>query len=246
MEKLTFKQFLLLENGRLEYFVKTFGSKLIDAAAKDVSARNIHDPYEILERLKAMDPTQGKSLMFLVPKYIAGQFRLEDATRVTAALERFYKIRSTLPNKDLNQFKTIHDLYDVVEQQPAEQQAISGKQQKKIIKQEGAEKIIEAPNFMVLRLISGEAACYYAAGTKWCTSDPEVFKSYAKNGDIYVIIVKDQQGRTRKFQYHYESGQVMDERDAPISKADIKLLSSFPEWYQFVDMQVQRHYKELK
>lgn len=247
MEKLTFKQFLLLEDGRIEYFVKTFGQKLIDAATRDVSAQNIHDPYKIVERLKAMDPVQGKSLIFLVPKYIAGQFRLEDAPRVTAALEHFYKIRTTLPNKDLNQFKTIHDLYEIVEKQPSNQlQQISGKQRKKVAKLKGAEKIIDTSNFTILRLISGDAACYYAAGTKWCTSNPNVFKRYADRGDVYVIIVKDQQGNVRKFQYHYETDQIMNERDQPISEKDIKLLSSFPEWYEFIDMQIQQHYRELK
>lgn len=242
---ISFKTFLLFEDGRIDYISQALGQKLMHAARQDVSTRSLHSPQEVLEKLKAMDPLQGKTLMFLATKYINREFRVEDQPRVAAALERFYKIRNSLPNKDINQYKSLHDLYAAVEQSTEQTPTVSGKQLKRSTKEQGAEKIISTPNFLVLRLLSGEAACYYAADTKWCTSDPNTFQSYASQGDIYVIIVKDKKGQTRKFQYHYHSGQIMNERDAPLTKSEVQLLSSFPEWYEFIDAQVQRHYKEI-
>jgi hypothetical protein len=79
------------------------------------------------------------------------------------------------------------------------------------MKAEGAEYVINDPDFKILRLKTHEAACHYGSGTKWCTAGRDskgTFDHYAQQGDLYVIIAKN-----RKFQMHYESGQLMDEKD---------------------------------
>lgn len=244
--KTSFKTFLVESNKKQEFVAKNMGNKLMNAARNDISARNVaHDPLEIVQALAKLDPQNGKNLLFLATKYANGQFRLEDAERVKNALTQFQQIKKNLPSQDINQFKSIHDLYDAVEsEEPTPSQ--SKRQQKQKLKQEGTEVVIKGPGIIILRLLTEQAACYYAAGTKWCTSNEDTFMSYARKGDIYVIMVKDQNGNTRKFQFHYSSNQIMDEKDRELSQSDIKLLSSFPEWYQFVDMMVKKHHSELR
>lgn len=240
----SFKYFLTEQNKREEYIAQAFGSKLMPAAHNDVSARGMHEPIQVVQALAKIDPKNGKNLQFLASKYAAGEFRFEDANRVRSAIEQFYKVRGALEKKDINQYKSIHELYDVVEKAPTEVK--SNRSEKRQIKQEGSDVVLKGPNFLILHLLTGQAACYYASGTKWCTSDVGTFENYARQGLIYVIFVKDKEGNTRKFQFHYESGQVMNEKDRALSKSEIDLLSSYPEWYQFVDMMVKKHHKELE
>lgn len=232
----------LFENKRVEHIATAMGKKIMAAAHNDVSANNA-SPEEILQQLLKIDPSNGKMLQYLATRYAAREFRLEDAERVGTALKQFIYKRPNLPKKDINQYKSIHDLYDAVEEAPEAEP--SNKAKKKMAKHEGSEVFMQGPNFIVIHLLTGEAACYYAAGTKWCTSNSSTFENYAKDGSIYVIMVKDEKGKTRKFQFHYESGQVMDEVDRSLSQQDIQLLSSYPQWYEFIDTMVKRHHVEL-
>lgn len=233
----------LTEDNRIDFIVSKQGEKIQSAAQNDVSARNFREPAQVVQKILSFDPTKGKALQFLVNKYIAKEFRIEDGKRVQDALTAFVKKRNVLEKKDINQYKSLHDLYDAVEAAPEAE--VSKRQQEKQIKVEGTEAIFKKADFIILRLITAEAATFYAAGTKWCTSAPSTFESYARQGPIFVIMVKDG-GATRKFQMHYHSGQIMDEKDRNITKTDIALLSKHQEWYKFVDMLVKKHWSALK
>lgn len=215
---------------------------MVSAATDDVSASRLQDPRQVIQAIRKMDPTNGKFLQYLIGRYIAREFRLEDHARVRAALEAFTQKRQGLAQKDITQYKSIHDLYDAVEGAPDPE--LSKKQQVKDIKGRGAETVVKTPTFTIVRLMSSDAATFYAAGTKWCTSNSDMFKRYASRGDIFVIMVKDKSGKTRKFQLHYQLGQLMDEKDRLPSDEDIALLSSHPEWYDFVDQLASRHWHE--
>lgn len=250
---------LLMEGPKEDLIISKQGDKIEAAARNDISARHL-DVSGVLERLKGMDPTGGKYLQFLVNKYIAGQLRIEDKEKVLDTLTRFVQVLPTLPNKDINQFKKFIDLVRAVAPKrdaTVDATPVSKKQQAKMEKAEGADVVVQGPGIKIVHIKTPQAAKFYRAGTRWCTTDENTFLSYAKQGNIYVIMAHSDTPytnttsgittNTRKFQFHYDSSQIMDEDDRPLSENsdDIELLSQYPEWYQFVDMMIKKHHYDL-
>lgn len=158
------------------------------------------------------DPSKNKQFtQWIVQRYHEGNFRQEDAGRIKTALAGFAQHQSKLPHKDLNQYKTLRSVEDAVAPHTG---TLSGKQEKKLIKAEGADLIHENEHSTIHHIKTEEAACQYGAGTKWCTAgrNDNRFDSYNKEGPLYVI-----QGKKdgRKYQYHAASNQFMDEEDEP-------------------------------
>jgi len=235
---------LLFEASKVEYVIKTFGEKLV-AAARKVESGNPEEltPEAITAKLETADPTGNKEyLVWLALQYVRGSFRLEDTSRLRNDLEKFHKIKKTLENKDIMKYD-MDALYNAIES-GEENPVLTKGEMERSVKSQGSEKIIDEPNFTVLELKSKEAACFYGKGTKWCTAADEnnMFDSYAKSGKMYFILVNDD-GKQRKFQLHFNSGQFMNERDVPLSAAEIAMLSKFPGYKKFLNMLVDHHYK---
>jgi hypothetical protein len=257
MKKITLLQFLLSEGieQKMELLTKQFGTKLLDAADKDGSAKSLlkdHEPAQnvkhIITTLSQADPSgeRGAFITFILRMYSLRQFRVEDVERIKDTLSEFIKKKNSLPpeQKDINRFANLDQLYDAVE---GTEEHKSNRSVKKETKQTGVEVLIKTDKFLAVRLLTHEAACYYASGTKWCTVNKSNFDHYSKNDPLFVIIIaeKDAQGRQRKFQFHYESGQLMNERDQEITKTEIKLLSSYPEWSKFLEKIIKDKYMSM-
>ena len=239
-------EFVVLENAdaRVKYIVDNMGKKLSDAAAKDSSSR-ADNPTEIVQTLLKADPTNGQAIMWLTRMYSKGAFKMEDVNRVRNDLTDFFRVRSKLANKDLNSYKDLNQLYDAIESVQGEP-TTSKRQQKQAIKHEGAQYVINTPEFKVLEIKNHDAACFYGSNTKWCTAskdDPSMFNTYTEQGPLFVVIT-NRDGKQRKFQLHYESDQFMDERDNPVPEKDIQYLSSFPEYADFLNMLIDKHYSK--
>ena len=101
----------------------------------------------------------------------------------------FHKHLARIKNKDINSYKELIDLKDVVDEaeKAAEEKRIS-KQAKKVF--ENDEAVIYAP-FTV------QASCKYGAGSRWCiagtsgtnNSNPH-FDDYSKHSNFYFFINK--------------------------------------------------------
>ena len=237
----------LFEN-RSDFIAKSLGTKLVDAIKRDSAAAKKKDewtPSDVVAELASMDPTHNQSLLqWVANRYVAGDFRIEDAPRVRKALETFDQVKKKLTNKDIGQFKHLSDLEDEVEKHVDTPEVKSAKQQAREIKDGGVKKIIDTPNFKVLEVLNQEAACYYGKGTKWCTAadDNNMFEHYSK--DLYIIIAGTGENQ-RKFQMHPTSDQFMDEKDRPVGKSDIALLSKYPEYKDFLNMMIHKFYDPL-
>ena len=230
---------ILVEN-REAYVLSTFGNKLSNVQ-HDQQARGL-PPEQIIQKLVGADPSKNKQyLLFLAKLYSAGQFRLEDVNRIKQEIQKFEKVKPKLPqqSRDINRISSLRDLYALLE--PFEDQEVKSKRSvKQDIKQQGAKTIIDTPNFKVIIPTTKEAACFYGRGTKWCTAATEsdnMFDHYNQQGSLYVIIAGD-----RKFQLHMEADQFMDEHDNDISSKDIAYLSKYPEYKQFLEMLINKHY----
>lgn len=248
------KKLYLTEGKKEEYLATAMGPKLEKAIQDDQSARPfLHKvsgvavgitPLTIVSALRQADPTVGADyLNFIVRMYVQGQFRFEDIARIKDDLTEYTRVRPKLENKDLNSYKTLDDLYAAVE--PFKKvEVVSKKEEERQLKNEEAEKLIDSPNFKVIIPRTHAAACIYSAGTKWCTggeSSKETFQSYHKQGPLIIVIAK-QGAKLRKFQFHFESQQFMNELDRPIADADKKFLSKYPEYSKLIEWLIEKYY----
>ena len=228
-----------LAEDRAQFIVDKFGDKLVAANEKDHA--HVRSPEELVNQLKdKCDPTGGKYLQFLVNMYIKGQFKLEDMPRIKKDLTVFDKAKAKI-KKDILSFKTLNDLYDAVE--PYYDADLTSNKAKVKMTKKDADTLIDTPDFKVIVPKTKEAAKLYGANTKWCTAadddEHNMFDHYNAQGPLYVIIAGG-----KKFQLHYESGQFMNDRDQELSPAQITYLSKFPEYKQFLNMLIHKHYSK--
>jgi len=231
------------------------GLTLGQAVAQKVAMETGREVEELdaIELLSTADPTGTNSFVkWLARVYLGkeGGFKLpEDADQIKQDLTKFAKLAKQKKLKpehtDINRLKTLNDLYDALESY-SEEEVVSKGEVKKKIKSEGVDFIIDDPKFAVVHTKTHEANCYYGAGTKWCTAAKDssgYFDQYTKEGPLYTIL--DNSGaKPRKFQFHYESDQFLNERDQEVSKKDIQQLSQNPGWANFLNMMIEKHYAQ--
>lgn len=217
------EEMLLLEN-RMEFLKKNFEGKLDtshDSNAKHQSHADIVDHFA-----QHADPTAKKThTQWILGQYQKKNIRQEDHPRIHQALSDFDTHKAKLEKKDINQYKKISDVEDAVA--PHLGTFASKRKETQSVKHEGAEKVWEDDNISIHRMKTKEAACHYGKGTKWCTAAEKgnMFDEYHKDGPLHVIMHKkdkDESGRQRKWQYHTNSAQFMDERDNEINKDDFE------------------------
>lgn len=196
----------------------------------------VRKPDEIIDHLATnADPTKNKKFtQWIVGQYKKKTIRQEDSPRIKTALNNFSKHKSKLDLKDINSYKSLNDLEDAVG--PHLDKPASKKEEIRNIKSDGADLIHSENGLTVHRLKNKEAACYYGAGTKWCTAADEYnqFDNYHKDGPLYVV-----QHGGRKYQFHFESNQFMDEKDSPVDLHD--MIKKHPELNNVKEFQETPH-----
>ena len=204
---LNFKSYLL-EN-RVD-FIK--GQNPTIDTSHDTLAKH-RDAGDIIDHFAThADPSGNKQhTQWIVNRYKDQDFRQEDAPRIHKALSDFTKHKARLEKRDLNQYKHLSDVEDAVEPHLGIK---SNKEQKRAVKQDGADLVHSGPKFTVHHLKTKEAACAYGAGTKWCTAaeNDNMFDDYHKEGAIHIITNKS---TGEKHQLHFATNQFMDEKDRP-------------------------------
>jgi hypothetical protein len=227
---------------RIAYLAESQGEKVKLAVKKDTNAK-LKDPTQVITHIAKADPSNGKYLQWLVRMYVAGQFKQEDVGQLHKDITIFEKFKNKIANKDLNSYKDRAQFNAAIE--PFEQQApeLSKAEQEKMKKKEGAEYIINTPHFKALVPKTEEAACLYGKGTKWCTAaeNNNQFENYHSQGDL-VIVMTELDGKPRKFQLHPDTQQYMNEKDEPITKAEIAKLSKIPEYTELLNILIDKHY----
>lgn len=203
---------LLLED-RNAYIAQQQGDAILQAYKKDRGRKPELDSAEqIVQMISQSGP---KNVQWLVNQYINGSYKLEDLPLIKTEIDLFNKVKTRLPVKDLNQYKTLFALRDTL--QPYEQQPepASKREQEQLTKAQ-ASKIYEDDDVLVIVPKTQEASCMYGKGTKWCTAASgggNAFGFYSELGPLYIVIDKQHK---RKFQIHIETASLMDERDKPV------------------------------
>lgn len=210
----TFKQFLtesLLLEAKEDIIAEKQKSAILDAYKNDRGTKpDVSTALEIVNYLSRA----GKSyIQWIVNQYIKGQFKLEDISRLGDDLKEFDRVRPRLYDKDINQFKTLKELYSVIDKFKYTE-VKSTKQIKKDAKSEGADKLIDNAEILMYKVKTKEAAMLLGKGTRWCTAATKdnLFDDYNKDGPLFVVIDKETK---EKFQLHLESKSCMDSEDYP-------------------------------
>jgi hypothetical protein len=148
----------------------------------------------------------------------------------------FEQNKNLIKDKDINHYKTIASIEEVISQA---QLCISKKDKKKQLKSQGVEIILSGENFKVLLLLTPEAAELYSKNTKWCTNSAtnNFYRLHSANGSLYLILAKH-----RKFQLHFEAEEFKNEADEQINSEEIAFLSEFPEYKIFLEMLIHKKY----
>jgi hypothetical protein len=214
-----YEQFLILED-RLSKIKEIFKNKI--DTSHDALAQHRDSDSIIYHFATHADPTQNKEhTQWIVSRYRQGQFRQEDHRRIHAALSTFNKpavkaaLKASGKPTDINQYNSLSDLEKAIE---PHKEAISGKEEIKQIKTEGADLIHSSNGVTVHHIKTKEAACQYGAGTKWCTSGERnnEFDEYNTKGNIYVI-----QHEGRKYQFHPNTKEFKDEKNNPTDLTNV-------------------------
>ena len=212
--------FLKLTSILLEYnqqkTIQNLGEKILQANKKEL--KPLSSPIEILTKLEQMDPSSNNQYtVWIVRQYIANQFRLEDVNRIYETLATFSKLKNKLPieQRDIGKF-TFHALEDLVDSHSNVKlgdTSVDGLNYKHI---DEMEVLYNGPYGKLIIPKTEEASKELGKGTKWCTAanKDNMFDEYNKNGPLYVWI--DKSGK--KYQLHFETYQMMDDKDEPISR----------------------------
>ena len=181
-------------------------------------------PEDDFGRIVAADPTSGNgarvgayskwllSLYRHMSEMERRRFVDEDLTKATEYLTVFDKYKSQLPQnvRNISKYESLPRLYDAIKQFFDDKPHTKGEMKRQI--KSGAEKVYEDERWLVVIPHTEEASCLYGANTQWCTAarKDNAFDEYAPSGNLYINIDKK---NNRKYQFHFESNQFMDETD---------------------------------
>ena len=176
---------------------------------------------------------------------------MEDLYKVTDDLLKFDYLKKTgryKGEKDINQIKSIDDLYDQVKDYNISKDELTTTKAERAEMEvhPGAKMGHDGSRWQVIEIednpMGKEAACYYGGQnreTRWCTSSPGLtyYDRYIKDGPLYVVMDKTDtevatpQGRDseshkqtglpkKRYQFHFPSSQFMDIDDRQINLED--------------------------
>jgi hypothetical protein len=195
----------------------------IEKAYTDIYSKFI--PKEEFEKIIKADTFNKPNVLSYYSKWILDlyknkNFKLEDLSKAIKYIDTFDKVKSRLPieKRNISNFKTLADMFVVVQPYLESGEEIkSNTSLEKEIKQKETKRLYEDSNWLVVQPLSERAACFYGKNTEWCTAAKEDnrFDYYDKQGKnpLYINIDKI---NNRKYQFHFESNQFMDENDSEI------------------------------
>ena len=195
-----------------------------------LEAMNVADIYRtyytdidqnLYNKVVQADPTFDGQKMGKYTKWLLGLVRRGGLTEgdlyeVTDMLGTFEKYKNRVEIKDVTRLRSLDDLYDVIKPFREGNQAKSKSEERRMLKA-GAEKVYEDDKWLIIIPHTKEAAKLYGKGTKWCTAadNSNRFDYYNSDGPLYINIDKE---TGKKYQFHFESDQFMNEHNHRIHK----------------------------
>ena len=230
-------------------------SYVLNETIEDIRRYYPNIPDDIFMRLIKLDPTYrgndsvGKYGKWLLNLYNRGNLSEEEFNEIPELLNQFTIYRNRIANKDLNSYKSLNDLMDVLANVINDDSMLTDRQRLRFLKNVKSGKIatdkkndydvvLNTPNFIVYKLNTHEAAMNLGNGTEWCTAheNPMWYLKYTENGGS-LYIVKDKKTGER-WQYSDVTNDFYSEDDKPINgrnplAEDNKLSAFFAKFLQY-------------
>ena len=197
----------------------------------------------------ALDPTYtgkdsvGKYGKWLLNLYNRGKISKNDFKEITPLLNQFTIYRNRIQNKDLNAYKTLDDLAEILASVVDDDSMLTPNQKNKFLKKVKSGKIqldksedydivLDTPNFIVYVPNTHEASMKLGKDTDWCTAheNPDWYDSYTENGHKLYIVKNKRTGE--RWQYSDLNEDFLDQYDnsfdiPELMKQDPKLSKFF-------------------
>ena len=147
----------------------------------------------------------------------------------------FDKYQSQLEKKDINQYKTFHELEKVLE-------PFQTKEKEKEL-EKSADKIYEDNKFVVIKPKTEEASCKYGSNTKWCVTSKGSghFGRYTSGRQLLYFIINKAKSTNKNYSkvaLHFDDGgniRYWDTQDSPMSQREIDVFEyAFPEMIESI------------
>ena len=216
----------------LQKTIQNYSKRLLDRSKADHSAKN-KSIEEIINLFVQSDPTSKKAYaLWMINTYLSNGIRfLEDLGRTNEALISYidlkFKNKLKPEHKDINKIKSLNELEGLIDEykeKPIIPQ--SERQREKELEQEfykNKEAILFYNDNEIKVVVpkTERASCFFGRNTKWCTAatNNNRFSIYNINGPLFIILIKKE---NKRFQFHFEMKQFMDEKDQPINWNEIE------------------------
>lgn len=165
----------------------------------------------------------GKYAKWLLKLYSNDNLDLYELDKVEKYISLFDKLSKSekLSNRDINSYKSLDDVYNVISDYLDTNKPISKGDEIRKIKS-GSKKIYADDKFLVIQPLTKRASCYYGKSTKWCTSGDykdNKFDEYTSEGPLYVVIDKtkiNSIGDYAKYLIHLQRGEYKDDNNEEV------------------------------
>ena len=182
-------------------------------------------------QLIELDPTYregsdsaGKYGKWLLNLYNKGNLSTDEFKDVPDILNQFTTYKNRIQNKDLNSYKSLNDLADVLATVVNNDSMLTDRQKVRFLKnvkngkiktsaEDDYDIVLDTPKFVVYVPNTHEASMKLGKGTDWCTAheNPEWYENYTKNGSKLYIVKNKETGE--RWQYSDETEDFLDEND---------------------------------
>jgi len=178
----------LLEYLLIEGIYDVAKKKYVDSGKLDL---------DTFEYLRQNDPSQKNKYLDWMSNQLSNDLDL-DPKYVIELIEQFHNNQKKLEKKDINQYKTITDLYDGLTQaeQKQGQQRASTRHSQYIDLEPGTKLIYKDDKYIILLPLTKSAVCHYGAGTKWCITQgsedrdtDDMFEGYSASNTLFYYIL---------------------------------------------------------
>ena len=224
---------------RAEFIKTQIGSRLQDVVGADKLDA-------LLEKIAAIDPTPGGSLMPWIARLIAKNpeaNKVEDLDRLGQDLLKFGEFKNKIENKDVNSYKSFAAVYDAIApflapRKKTKDELKSDRDAAKIAKYKSEiETVYNGPDGWIRIPHTKGAAQFLGQGTRWCTSAKcnNMYDNYAERDKLFVVYDKKTKER---FQLHIESGSFADVADK------MQGLDAVPAWARPAIVEWYKKHKE--
>lgn len=187
-------------------------------------------PDDTFMELIALDPTYtgkdsvGKYGKWILNLFNRGKISEKDFEEIPELLNQFTTYKNRIQNKDLNSYKTLDDLAEILASVVDDMSMLTQSQKTKFLKRVKSGKIkvdksddydmvLDTPNFIVYVPNTHEASMKLGKGTEWCTAheNPDWYNSYTEDGEKLYIIKDKKTGE--RWQYSDKTGDFLDQND---------------------------------